>query len=204
MPKPQPRIAGLPGSLRKQSCTRAAVRIALDGAAHAGAATELVDLSDFDLPLCAGMDSDFDYPESVMKLREVLKRADGIILGTPEYHGSYSGVLKNALDLMAFPQFELKMVGLVSVSGGAMGGLEAMTGLRAVCRSLHAWVVPNQAAVPSAHKHFGPTKNQTARSGTVNAPWAIRSRVSRCCTQKRWVNCCASNCAAPRTPAQAE
>ncbi len=47
---------------------------------------------------------------------EEVAGAQGIILGTPEYHGSFSGVLKNALDLMGFDEFEGKMIGLWSAS----------------------------------------------------------------------------------------
>jgi FMN reductase len=50
-----------------------------------------------------------------------------------------AGVLKNALDLMGFEEFEGKVVGLVAVSGGAMGGLSALNGLRDISRALHAW-----------------------------------------------------------------
>ena len=66
------------------------------------------------------------YPPGVGKLREEVRAAEGIILGTPEYHGGFSGVLKNALDLMGFDEFEGKMMGLVGVSGRKTmpGGLE--------------------------------------------------------------------------------
>jgi NAD(P)H-dependent FMN reductase len=90
-------------------------------------------------------------------LREEVKHAEGIILGTPEYHGGYSGVLKNALDLMGFEEFEGKMLGLVGVSGGAMGAFGAMNSLREVGRALHAWVVPDQASIPQAWQEFDET-----------------------------------------------
>ena len=83
-----------------------------------------------------------------------MKRADGLILGTPEYHGGLSGVLKNALDLMSFDEFEGKMIGLVGVSGGRMGAHDALNTLRNVGRALHSWVIPEQASVPEAWKVF--------------------------------------------------
>jgi FMN reductase len=67
-----------------------------------------------------------------------LRRKKRIILVTPEYHGGYSGVLKNALDLMGFDEFEGKMLGLVGVSGGRMGAFGARNSLREVGRALHA------------------------------------------------------------------
>jgi NAD(P)H-dependent FMN reductase len=90
----------------------------------------------------------------VARLRSEVKQAEGIILGTPEYHGSLSGVLKNALDLMGFDEFEGKMIGLVGVSGGRMGAFDALNTLRNIGRALHAWVIPEQASVPEAWKVF--------------------------------------------------
>lgn len=147
------RVVGLPGSLRGDSFTRRAVSIALEGASELGAETELVDLRDFDLMFCDG-EHHPEPPADVARLQETIGSCHGLILGTPEYHGSYSGVLKNALDLLGFDEMEGKMIGLVGVSGGVMGGLSALHELRSVGRSLHAWVVPQQATVPRARQAF--------------------------------------------------
>lgn len=147
-------IVGLPGSLRTTSFTRMAVSVALEGAAELGVATRLLDLRDYDLVLSNGNEDESVYPEGVFRLREEFRQAHGIILGTPEYHGGYSGVLKNAIDLMGFHQFEAKIIGLVGVGGGSLGALNALNGLRVVGRSLHAWVVPEQVSVPQAWKQF--------------------------------------------------
>ena len=64
------------------------------------------------------------------------------------------GVLKNALDLMGFEEFEGKMLGLIGVSGGRLGAFGAMHSLRDVGRALHAWVIPEQASVPQAWQVF--------------------------------------------------
>ncbi len=148
-------IVGLGGSLRAGSHTRAALSLALRGAAEFGATTRLLDLNDFDLPFCSGKLGP-EAPAGVQQLRAELRAAHGILLGTPEYHGSYSGVLKNALDLTGFEEFEGKIVGLVAVSGGIMGGLQALNDLQTVCRALHAWVLPELAAIPQAGRQFTP------------------------------------------------
>jgi FMN reductase len=145
-------VAGVCGSLRPHSYTRMAVEIALQGAEEVGAATRLIDLKDYGLVFCTG--DDRDYPEGVFEMRHQVKQAQGIILGTPEYHGGLSGVLKNALDLMGFEEFEGKMLGLVGVSGGSMGALHALDSLRTVGRALHAWVIPEQVSIPMAWKRF--------------------------------------------------
>ena len=146
-------VAGISGSLRAGSYTRRAVESALLGAAESGAETRLIDLNDYNLVFRAGKDES-GFPADVSRLREEVKQADGIILGTPEYHGSLSGVLKNALDLMGFDEFEGKMIGLVGVSGGQMGAFDALNTLRNIGRALHAWVIPEQASVPEAWKVF--------------------------------------------------
>ena len=146
-------IVGIVGSLRTGSYTRRAVETALQGSAEAGAVTRLIDLAHYNLNFRDGKDES-NYTPDVFRLRNEVKEAHGVILGTPEYHGSLSGVLKNALDLMGFDEFEGKMIGLVGVSGGRMGAFEALTTLRTVGRSLHAWVIPEQASVPEAWKIF--------------------------------------------------
>ena len=147
-------VAGICGSLRKGSFTRMALHVALAGAKEAGAQTRLLDLSEYHLIFCDGKEDESGYPKDVFTLREEVRAAQGIILATPEYHGGYSGVLKNALDLMGFEEFEGKMLGLVGVSGGGMGAFGAMNNLRAVGRALHAWVIPEQASIPEAYKVF--------------------------------------------------
>jgi NAD(P)H-dependent FMN reductase len=148
------RIVGVCGSLRSQSYTRMAVALALQGAEEVGAMTSLVDLRDRNLIFSDGREHEKSYPEDVFTLRKELKEANGIILGTPEYHGSFSGVLKNAIDLMGFKEFEGKIMGLVGVSGGALGAVNALNGLRVVGRALHAWVIPQQVSVPEAWRVF--------------------------------------------------
>jgi NAD(P)H-dependent FMN reductase len=148
------RVIGLCGSLRSISTTRQALSTALNGAAEIGAETQLVDLRNYELVFCDGKDKEDEYPEDVFKLRREIQQAQGLILGTPEYHGGYSGVLKNALDLMGFSEFQGKVIGLVGVAGGQTGAINALNGLRTVGRSLRAWVIPNQVSIAQAWQVF--------------------------------------------------
>jgi len=147
------RVFGLVGSLRPESATRMAVRCALQGAGEAGANVELVDLATYGLPFL-GREKEQGNLESVRRFRADLRAADGIILGSPELHGSISGVLKNALDLTSSEDFEGKMVGLVGVAGGKMGATESLSHLRTIGRSLRAWVIPTQASVGDSSSAF--------------------------------------------------
>jgi FMN reductase len=149
------RVAGICGSLRPGSYTRMALKIALEAAAQAGAEeTRLIDLRDYDLPFATGEEVAGKAAASVLRLRAEVKVADGLILATPEYHNSFSGVLKNALDLMGFDEIEGKMIGLIGVAGGSLGAFDALNELRNIGRALHAWVIPEQASIPEAWKHF--------------------------------------------------
>ena len=147
-------IVALCGSLREGSSTHAALRIALAGAEEAGARVELLELGAYQLVFQGSVANEADYPAGVFALREKVKRADGILLGSPEYHGSFSGVLKSALDLMGFDEFEDKVIGLIGVSGGRMGAANALAMLRIVGTALRAWVVPNDVSIPRSSEAF--------------------------------------------------
>src|SRR5580700_9157556 len=149
------RVVGICGSLRPNGWTLAALKIALAGAEERAATAELLDLRDYDLPFCTGGDVDSSEGKAgVQRLRQKVLEASGIILATPNYHGSLSGVLKNALDLMSMREFEGKVVGLLGVSGGRMGGASTLNSLRAIGRALHAWVIPWEAWVYEASTAF--------------------------------------------------
>ncbi|HEY9805182.1 MAG TPA: NADPH-dependent FMN reductase, partial [Candidatus Obscuribacterales bacterium] len=99
-----------------------------------------------------GQDEYLDYPD-VARLRQAVKQADGLILSSPEYHGSISGVLKNALDLLSFEQLSDKVTGLISVLGGQSNS-NALNDLRVIMRWVHAWVIPEQVAIGQAWSAF--------------------------------------------------
>lgn len=145
-----PHVVAIVGSLREESRTRTAIRETLDGVEEAGGTGELLDLREYDLP---PLNTDDEPTESVEAFTRAVREADAVVLGTPMYHGSYSGVLKNALDHCGFDEFENKTVGLLAVSGGSFP-ITALEHLRSVCRALDAWVVPHQAAVPRSHGAF--------------------------------------------------
>src|SRR5262245_22105975 len=147
------RVIGLAGSLRARSATRMAVQLVLRGAEEAGASVEVMDLAALDLPFL-GRENVGDGARTVERFRARLRAADGIVLGSPEIHGSLSGVLKNALDLASTHEFEGKMIGIVGIAGGRLGATETLSHLRTIGRSLHAWVVPNQVSIGDAGEAF--------------------------------------------------
>ena len=148
------RFVGIAGSLRPDSYSQQALSLIGQRLEALGAEVEILDLRSLNLPFCDGGKDYSDYPD-VARLQEAFKQADGIILVTPEYHGSVSGVLKNALDLMSFDEFTSKVAGLVSVLGGQSNS-NALNDLRIILRWVHAWVIPEQVAIGQAWQAFSP------------------------------------------------
>lgn len=144
------KIVGISGSLRDGSHTRNALDIALEKTKTEGAETELIDLEEINMDV---FNPDEDRNPEVEEAAKSLQEADGIILATPMYHGSYSSPIKTFIDHMGFDEFRDKTVGLLGVSGGSFP-ITALEHLRTVCKSLDAWVLPHEAAIPEAGDAF--------------------------------------------------
>ncbi len=143
----RPELVAICGSLRDESRTRIAVQTALDGAEAAGADTTLVDLREYDVPALYDRAS---TPPDAEAVCEAVDGADAVLLGSPNYHGSYTGAMKDALDHCGRDEFRGKVVGLLEVAAGSYPG-GALHHLRAVCRMLNAWTLPLEVAVPNSH-----------------------------------------------------
>lgn len=146
------RVLAISGSLRDQSSTRKALAVALDAAAKAGAEIGWVDLAG--LPWCDGRAAD-QYGDEVKAFRAQLRGADALLIGSPEYHGSFTGVLKNALDLLEGDDLRGKLIALVATARGDAGAMNTLNHLRQVARWVGAWVMPAQVSVPRANDAFG-------------------------------------------------
>jgi NAD(P)H-dependent FMN reductase len=146
-------VTAVCGSLNSNSVTKMALETVLRGAAESGVTTRLIELADYEIPFFGQFTID-DVPPDVQRLRKELDESRGIILGTPEYHGSLSGALKSMLDLMSSEQFEGKIVGLVGVAGGHTGAIQSLNALRTIGRNLHCWVLPEQVSVAESNTAF--------------------------------------------------
>jgi FMN reductase len=148
------KIVGIAGSLRPDSYSQVALQIAAQKVAALGATIEILDLRQMQLPFCDGGDDYPNYPD-VKRLQDSVAIADGLILVSPEYHGSISGVLKNTLDLMSFDQLSGKVAGFMSILGGQSNS-NALNDLRVILRWVHAWSIPEQIAIGQAWQAFTP------------------------------------------------
>ena len=150
-------IVGLGGSLARVSRSRAALQLALEGAASAGAETTLLDLRELALPM---YDPDDDEPPfAAERLIEACYSADGMLWSSPMYQGTISGAFKNALDWLHVlgarepPFLHDKVVGLISAAGGTQG-LQAINTMEFATRALRAWDVPYVVPVAAAARVF--------------------------------------------------
>jgi NAD(P)H-dependent FMN reductase len=145
----EPRVVAVNGSRREGSYTRRGLSIALAAAAD-GAATELLDLRTVDLP---PFDPDVAEPERVQEFKRTVRDADGVLLGTPVYHGSFSATLKDALDWCGRDEFRDTTVGLLATAGGGSYA-STLDHLRVVIRTIHGWTVPHQVGIRNARDKF--------------------------------------------------
>ncbi|WP_100332829.1 NADPH-dependent FMN reductase [Bacillus xiapuensis] len=106
----------------------------------------LLDLSELILPIFNG-EEEVRTRKEVQTVLNAIEEADAIILSTPEYHGSMSGALKNALDFIDKSYIINKPVALISVCGGGKGGVNALNSLRFVARALYANVLSKQLVI---------------------------------------------------------
>jgi NAD(P)H-dependent FMN reductase len=144
-------VVALLGSLRQDSITRLALNVALEGVRNAGLEANLQDLGAPRLPLFEeGVTSS---EPTVLQFKEAIRSCDALLVATPVYHDSYSGVLKNAIDHL-YDELSDKVIGLVAVGGGRTGQGQALEHLRAVFRETGSWVLPRQVAIPSAKDAF--------------------------------------------------
>jgi FMN reductase len=150
------KVVGLGGSLAAPSSSLAALKLALAGAAEGGAVTELFDLRELELPMYA---PGREAPDSVRKLCEAVYEAGGLLWSIPLYHGTISGVFKNAIDWLELlgrrqPAYLTdKVVGLISTAGG-MQGLQAVNTMEFVVRALRGWSVPLVIPIAQAWRVF--------------------------------------------------
>lgn len=145
-----PTIVAISGSRREKSYTKRALRHALDAAEEAGATTDLIDLGAVSLPL---YHPGHEENEELDALLKIVREADGVLIGSPVYHSSYSSTFKNFHDYCGFDEFSDTAVGLLAVAGGSSYG-STLDHLRITVRGVHGWVMPHQVGIPSVRSQF--------------------------------------------------
>lgn len=144
------RILGIPGSLRQGSYNRAALHAAKE-VLPSEAALEIFDLGG--IPPFSE-DDEATLPPRVVELKAKIREADAILIATPEYNYSISGVLKNAIDWASRPHgdnaWDGKPVAIMGASVGATGTARAQYHLRQTFVFLNMYPVNKPEVMISA------------------------------------------------------
>ena len=166
MPHTNPSLLVFAGSTRQQSFNRKLAHAAAAIARDAGASVTLMELSDFDIPLYNADLEAHGTPADVIRLKEILWQHPVWIICSPEYNGSYTALLKNTIDWASSPvkgdpdwqdggkSFRGKVVGMLSASPGALGGLRSQSHLAPLLTNLECWLAPKAFALGQAGSAF--------------------------------------------------
>lgn len=139
-----PRIIGFGGTLSQSSTTLLALRRTLDEAQRHGATVELLEAGDPVLPM---FEWGAEPNAAATVFADKFHQADALVWASPLYHGTVSGLFKNALDWLEIlaerspPYLTDKPVGLIGIAGGSHA-LQAITSMEQIVRSLRGWSVP--------------------------------------------------------------
>lgn len=159
------KILAFAGSARVESFNKKLVKIAAAGATDAGAEVTLIDLLDYPMPLFnEDLEAKDGLPESVLQFKALLKSHQGFLIACPEYNGSITPLLKNAIDWASRPEpeeapmglscFKGKVAALLATSPGALGGMRGLVHVRAILEGIGVLVIPEQKAIPRAYQTF--------------------------------------------------
>ena len=168
----KPFVVGIGGSTRADSTGERALCVALKAAEEAGARTMLFNgafLARIPIYVPENQDRNSEQREFV----EAVRRADGLILASPGYHGGISGLVKNALDLLEDLRkdqrcyLDGRAVGCIITANGWQTVGTALTALRSIVHALRGWPTPLGAGINTAEKIFDETGACTDRAASA-------------------------------------
>jgi FMN reductase len=160
-----PTVLGIGGTLRPGSTSEKALHLALRAAREHGARTEILTARELELPM-------YDpghrpLTDAALRLLDAVRRADGLVVASPGYHGGTSGLLKNALDHLqeladdTVPYVDGRAVGCIVTTAGWQAGATTLTSLRSTVHALRGWPTPLGVVVNSSARPFGPDGEAT-------------------------------------------
>lgn len=152
------RIIGIGGTTRDSSSTELALAASLKAAQQAGASVELFGGSAIDLPMYAPERP--ERTENARQLVEALRAADGVLIASPGYHGTVSGLVKNALDYIEDmsgddpPYLDGLPVGTISCAYGWQAAVNTVSSLRSIVHAVRGWPTPMSATINTSSAIF--------------------------------------------------
>lgn len=145
-------IVAISGSVRPGNFTSHALNLVIDEfRQHPDVGLEVIDPATVELPLPGrGNES-----PATQRVKAAVAQATGVVLATPEYHGSYSSVIKLVIENLGFPSVLAgKPVAMLGVAAGRIGAIKALENLSSVCSHVGALVLPGPVSVARVRQVF--------------------------------------------------
>jgi len=145
------RVLGIGGTTRQDSSSERALRIAAAAAAEAGASVELITAQSLIMPIYDP--ENLSRSQEAAEFVEALRRADALLIASPGYHGTVSGMMKNALDYVEDlrgderPYLTGMPIGCIAVAYGWQASVTTLHTLRSCAHALRGWPTPLGAAL---------------------------------------------------------
>ena len=158
--KKRPLILGLGGTPRAGSSAERALAVSLAAAAAQGADTEMIAGPDLLLPMYNPNSP--ERTDGARRLVDLFRRCDGLVIASPTYHGSVSGLIKNALDYVedlrndARPYLSGRAVGCIANAAGWQGAVTTLGALRDIVHALRGWPTPLGVCIGGTEPAFAP------------------------------------------------
>jgi FMN reductase len=165
----KPLVVGVGGTLRTGSSTELAIQVCLAESQRAGAETVFLGGADIVFPHYNPHET-FRTIEA-KRFVDLLRQCDGLIIGSPGYHGSISGLVKNALDYAEDLRddtrvyLERRAVGCVACGAGWQTIGSTLAALRSIIHALRGWPTPMGAGVNTSTKIFDKDGRCTDQAG---------------------------------------
>jgi len=146
------RIVLIKGSVRPGNYTSMAAALVVDEfGKHSGVSVEAIDPGTLDLSP-PGLEEGKPDPK---RIKKIVKEATGVVLATPEYHGSFSSTMKLVIENLGFPSvLSGKPVSLLGVAAGSIGAIKSLESLGSVCQHVGAIVMPGPVSVANVRDVF--------------------------------------------------
>lgn len=145
-------IVTISGSIRQANYTNKALAIVVDELKkYNDVIVHEIDLGSIEFPFPGRPMTD----PRVKEFQQIVRNASGVVIGTPEYHGSFSSLIKLAIENLGYPSaLKGKPIALLGVANGRIGAIKSLEHLRSVASHVGALVLPSMVSIDRVRKIF--------------------------------------------------
>lgn len=145
-------IVLIKGSVRANNYTSMAVNILIDEInKHHDVSYQLIDPKNYKLAFPGENDTSID----AVRMISIVKAATAVVIATPEYHGTFSSIIKLIIENLGFPSaLAGKPISLLGVAAGEIGAVKSLESLRSVCSHIGGIVLPGPVSIANVQSVF--------------------------------------------------